>query len=73
MSISGKFLGDTKGNRDLHCNLSTGSGGGSGESHSDMSGGKFLGETKGNKDLPIDRTSGTGGGSGGKFKAGGAY
>lgn len=72
MAISGKFLGDTKGNRDLHCNLSTGSGGGSGESHSGSPSGKFLGPTKGNTDLPIDRTSGTGGGAGGKYKAGGA-
>jgi hypothetical protein len=73
MGISGKFLGDTKGNRDLHCNLSDGTGGGSGESHSGSPSGKFLGETKGNKDLPINRSSGTGGGAGGKFKSGGAY
>lgn len=72
MAISGKFLGDTKGNRDLHCNLSTGSGGGSGESHSSVSSGKFIGTTKGNTDLPIDRTKGMGGGAGGKYKAGGA-
>lgn len=72
MGISGKFLGDTKGNRDLHCNLSTPSGGGSGESHSGGPSGKFLGETKGNKDLPINLSGGMGGGSGGKFKAGGA-
>lgn len=72
MGISAKFLGDTKGNRDLHCNLSTGSGGGSGESHSGSPSGKFLGETKGNKDLPIDRTSGVSSGMGGKYKAGGA-
>lgn len=72
MAISGKFLGGTKGNRDLHCNLSTGSGGGSGEPHSGFSSGKFLGPTKGNTDLPIDRTTGTGGGAGGKYKAGGA-
>lgn len=72
MSISGKFLGDTKGNRDLHCNLSTGSGGGSGESHEGSPSGKFLGTTKGNTDLPIDRTKGTGGGKGGAYKAGGA-
>lgn len=57
MPISGKFLGDTKGNRDLNHNRSTG-GGGSGESHSGSVSGKFLGNTKGNRDLPINRTSG---------------
>lgn len=65
MSISGKFLGDTKGNRDLHCNLSTGSGGGAGESHSGAPSGKFLGSTKGNTDLPPNRTSGVSMGHGG--------
>lgn len=71
MSISGKFLGDTKGNADLRPCLSEGSGGGSGESHGGTPSGKFLGTTKGNTDLPPDRTKGTGGGAGGKFKAGG--
>lgn len=54
----GKFLGDTKGNRDLHCNRSEG-GGGSGESHAGgPSSGKFIGDTKGNRDLPTNRSSG---------------
>lgn len=70
--MNGKFLGDTKGNRDLHCNLTSGEKGGSGESHSGSPSGKFLGSTKGNRDLPPDRTSGTGGGKGGAYKAGGA-
>ena len=70
--MNSKFLGDTKGNRDLHCNLSSGEKGGSGESHEGAPSGKFLGTTKGNRDLPIDRTSGTGGGKGGAYKAGGA-
>lgn len=61
MGISGKFLGETKGNKDLHCNLSEGSGGGSGESHSGGPSSKFIGETKGNTDLKPDRTSGAGG------------
>lgn len=72
MGVSGKFLGDTPGNANLKPNLSDGSCGGSGESHSGSPSGKFLGETKGNRDLPINRTSGTGGGAGGKYKAGGA-
>jgi hypothetical protein len=56
----GKFLGETKGNRDLHCNLSNGSKGGSGESHKGGAGlgGKFAGGTKGNTDLPINRSAG---------------
>lgn len=47
-----KFLGETKGNRDLHCNRSKG-GGGSGESHKGGAGlgGKFAGVTKGNSYL----------------------
>lgn len=58
--MKGKFLGDTKGNRDLSTNRSTG-GGGSGESHSKGAGaGKFIGETKGNRDLPINRSQGGG-------------
>lgn len=56
--MQGKFLGETKGNRDLAVNRSTG-GGGSGESHmSGVGGGKFVGETKGNRDLPINRSAG---------------
>lgn len=58
--MQGKFLGDTKGNRDLNANRSAG-GGGSGEPHSQgAGGGKFVGETKGNRDLPINRTAGGG-------------
>jgi hypothetical protein len=54
-----KFIGDTKGNRDLNHNLSKGGHGGSGESHSKgAGGGKFVGDTKGNRDLPINRTAG---------------
>jgi hypothetical protein len=66
-----KFLGETKGNRDLHCNVSGMEKGGSGESHEGSPSGKFLGPTNGNTNLPPDRTSGTGGGAGGKFTAGG--
>lgn len=52
-----KFLGETKGNRDLNPNRSTG-GGGSGESHT-FNTSKYAGApTKGNKDLPPDRSSG---------------
>jgi hypothetical protein len=54
----GKFLGDTKGNRDQHCNRTSGEQGGSGESHSGGPSSKFIGETKGNRDLPTNRTSG---------------
>lgn len=63
----GKFLGDTKGNRDLPPNVSSGNGGGSGESHKGY--GKqseFLGSTKGNKDLPPNRTEGVSMGHGGR-------
>ncbi len=69
--FSGPFLGDTKGNRDINQNLSSGSWGGKGEGHSGGASSQFLGWTKGNKDLPIDRTKGTGGGKGGMYKAGG--
>lgn len=55
--MQGKFLGDTKGNRDLNTNRSVG-GGGSGESHACCPSSKFIGETKGNRDLPINLTSG---------------
>lgn len=65
MAISGKFLGDTKGNRDLHCDRSAG-GGGSGESHGGKPSSKFIGTTKGNTDLKIDRSSGVEGGKGGR-------
>ncbi len=65
MGISGKFLGDTKGNRDLNINRSEG-GGGSGESHGGKPSSKFIGETKGNRDLKIDRSSGVEGGKGGR-------
>lgn len=57
---NGKFLGDTKGNRDLKPNLSEGGHGGSGESHGGTPSSKFIGNTKGNTDLPINRTSGVG-------------
>jgi len=56
--MNSKFLGETKGNRDLRPCLSEGSMGGSGESHGSAPSGKFLGSTKGNTDLPIDRTTG---------------
>ncbi len=72
MSISGKFLGDTKGNANLRPDRTSGSNGGSGDSHEGTPSSKFLGTTKGNTDLPIDRSKGTGGGAGGKYKAGGA-
>jgi hypothetical protein len=68
---SGKFLGDTKGNKVLPVDRSDKGGEGSaGDSHS-TGGSKspFLGETKGNKDLPADRSSGTGGGQGGRYIA----
>ena len=65
-----KFLGDTKGNRDLPTNRTTVGGDESAEGHTHLSG-KFLGATKGNRDLPPNRSAGTGGGAGGKFKAGG--
>jgi len=68
--MKGKFLGDTKGNRDLNTNRSTG-GGGSGESHSGVSSSKFCGPTKGNRDLPIDRTAGHAMGKGDPQGAGG--
>lgn len=66
--IKGKFLGDTKGNRDMNHNLSKGGHGGAGESHKGGAGlgGKFAGGTKGNRDLPTNRTSGVG-----KHKSGG--
>lgn len=57
--MKGKFLGDTKGNRDLHCNRSSGELGGSGEAHKAFShNNKFLGSTKGNRDLPTNRSEG---------------
>lgn len=59
-----KFLGDTKGNRDLKPNRTV-CGGGSGESHAPGGnlGGKFAGGTKGNRDLKPDRTAGNSQGS----------
>lgn len=56
--MSSKFLGDTKGNRDLSVCRDLDDIGGSGESHASGPSGKFLGATKGNTDLPIDRTAG---------------
>jgi hypothetical protein len=58
--MKGKFLGDTKGNRNINHNLSSGGHGGSGEGHAKGPSGKFIGPTKGNRDLPIDRSSGVG-------------
>lgn len=58
--MKGKFLGETKGNRDLPTNR-TSNGVDSGKGSSSCCEGKFLGSTKGNRDLPIDRTSGAGG------------
>lgn len=71
--MKGKFLGETKGNRDINvCRDLGDSLGGSGESHSGRPSGKYLGTTKGNRDLPINRTEGVSGGhGGGKHKAGG--
>ncbi len=70
--MKGKFLGDTKGNRDLGCNQSDGSMGGSGESHP-FSSSKYAGSpTKGNRDLPTNRSDGVSmGHGGGPHKAGG--
>ncbi len=71
--MKGKFLGDTKGNRDLGTNRSHGSNGGGGEGHKAKPQTKFCGPTKGNKDLPTDRSAGVSTGhGGGKHKAGGA-
>jgi len=65
-----KFLGETKGNRDLPTNRTVG-----GHEvplmHDHITRGKFLGATKGNTHLPPNRSNGQGG-KGGKFKAGGA-
>lgn len=60
-----KFLGETKGNRDLPNNLTTGSGAG-GHSPSGGPSSKFIGPTKGNRDLPPNRSSGVSEGHGGK-------
>lgn len=65
MPISGKFLGDTKGNKDQNHNLSeqgkgadiTGELGGEGESHPGGIGGQFLGASSGNSYLNPDRSS----------------
>ncbi len=54
--MQSKFLGDTKGNRDLPINRTTGGGGG--HSPAGAGNGKFLGPTKGNRDLPVNRTTG---------------
>ena len=70
---SGKFLGDTKGNRDLATERGLhGSLGGSGESHKPKSASKYCGPTKGNSDLATDRSAGVSTGhGGGQHKAGG--
>jgi len=65
-----KFIGESSGNKDRSINLSSGSGGGAGESHPFSSSSPFLGATKGNKDRPIDISRGEGGGHGGQFVAG---
>ena len=65
-----KFLGDTKGNRDLPNNR-TANGHDVPVGHPHITRGKFLGATKGNTDLPPNRSGGQGG-AGGKYKAGGA-
>lgn len=57
--MKSKFLGDTKGNRDVPTNRTTSgvdsccsdTGGG-------RLGGKFSGGTKGNRDLPVNRSTG---------------
>jgi hypothetical protein len=58
MPISGKFLGETKGNKNLPPCRDAGSQGGSGDGHSGGPSAKFIGETKGNRDLPTNRSSG---------------
>ncbi len=65
MGISGKFLGDTKGNRTNPINVSD-SALGSGDSHSGKPSSKYIGETKGNRDLKINRTEGVSEGHGGR-------
>lgn len=65
-----KFYGPSSGNADRNIDLTSGSGGGKGESHPFSSSSPFLGETKGNKDRGIDLSKGEGGGSGGKYVAG---
>ena len=68
-----KFLGDTKGNKDLYTDRSYADmQGGSGEAHKPKTPDKFCGPTKGNSDLPTNRTEGVKGGQGGgQHKAGG--
>ena len=65
MGISGKFLGETKGNKTNPINVSE-SALGSGDSHGGKPSSKYIGETKGNKDLPINRTEGVSMGHGGR-------
>jgi len=61
VSDKSKFLGPTKGNRDIPPCMDLGEMGGSGESHTSFShNDKFLGSTKGNRDLPTNRSSGVG-------------
>ena len=70
--MKGKFLGDTKGNRDLETDRSYDKLGGSGEAHKAKTADKFCGPTKGNTDLPPERSSGVSTGhGGGMHKAGG--
>jgi hypothetical protein len=63
MAIDGKFLGNSKGNSTLPCNVSDGALG-SGESHEGSPSGKFLGTTNGNENLKPDRSGEGIGGSG---------
>jgi len=69
--MKGKFLGDTKGNRDLDPNCTDAKMGGRGESHSNKSPSKFCGPTKGNSDLPPNRSAGHPQGMGDPKGAGG--
>ena len=69
--MKGKFLGDTKGNRDLDPNCSDAKMGGPGESHKAVSNSQFCGPTKGNSDLPPNRTAGHKQGAGDPQGAGG--
>lgn len=68
--LDSKYYGETAGNKDRSIDLSSGTGGGSGESHSFSASGPFLGTTKGNKDRAIDISRGSGGGDGGAHLAG---
>jgi hypothetical protein len=68
--LDSKFYGPSSGNKDRNIDLTSGSGGGKGDSHTFSSSSPFLGDTKGNKDRPIDISRGEGGKAGGKYVAG---